>query len=78
MATERSVLTDDEVARLLVNFLRSHGPATEDECCEVIKWAGQARIDSVLLQRALTGEIALGLVDGEVTFKLADASDDPA
>jgi hypothetical protein len=65
------VLSDDEAACLLKNVLNSCPTgATEQELGGVMNWAIRARLNSVLLEKALAGEVQLSLRDGEVTFSL--------
>lgn len=67
-----SILTDCECRYLIMNFTMS-GPKSEDEIFKAIRWAEQARVDSVLLACVLRCELIVSIDDsGELTYRSAD------
>ena len=67
---QMSVLSNAEVDRLVAYTVKHGGPAgvTKDELRQVVEWAVEARINAVLLERMLTGEISALFRDGEILF----------
>ena len=67
-------VTHDEAKRLVVNLGRTRGDAgfTEDEGCVVIDWARKVKLDTYLLELALSGEIGISVRDGDVVYHGVD------
>lgn len=61
----RQVLSDDEVARLLHVVLGADDAAA----VELLDWAQGVRVEQVVLEMALEGEIEFSLIEGELAMR---------
>jgi len=67
-----SILAERETVVLMQNLIggRTTRTATWEELEAVLEWAKKARIGHVALQMALSGEIRVDVVEGEVRVGL--------
>jgi hypothetical protein len=66
------ILTEQETVVLMQNLIggRTSGTATVEELEALLTWAKKARIGTVALEMALSGEIRVDVVEGEVRVGL--------
>lgn len=72
--TLANVLSQAERMTLLHGALRGVAPdsLTTEQLARVVAWAEQARIDGILLDRILAGEVIATFKRGDVVFILAE------
>jgi len=67
-----SILAERETVVLMQNLIggRTTGTATVEELEALLAWAKKARIGTVALEMALSGEIRVDVIEGEVRVGL--------
>jgi hypothetical protein len=65
------LLTNREKQKLIEAFLTARGDigGTEAETARILSWAKKARVDSILLEMLLNGEVAINIINNEICFK---------
>lgn len=71
-SSDDGLLTERETVILMENLIggRTSGTATVEELDTLLTWAKKARIGTVALEMALSGEIRVDVVEGEVRVGL--------
>lgn len=69
-----TIISEGEAARVCMALARGQGSFTEEQALQVIQWAERVRVDAIMLDMVLSGQVKLSIAhggpdDGEILFQ---------
>jgi hypothetical protein len=61
-------LSDEDLARFLASAVKTKGEITEDAVTLLVEWAQSVRLDALMLDMVIAGQMGIAAGDGEPIF----------